>query len=375
MNKSEKVFPPGKYIKDELEKRGWTQTDVAFFLGRSSSVEINNLITGKKKITPEVAQELAAVFSSAPEYWLNLENKYRLTQIEDVDESINRKVRLFSTFPVKEILKRNWVENTEDIEELEKRLFDFLGIKSIDEQPHIAHAAKKSTTYNETTVNQAAWMIRAYNLAPAVMVAKFSEESLLEAFEKLRLILFNVEEIRHVPRILANAGIRFLIVETLSNSKIDGVTFWLDKKSPVIVLSMRFDRIDAFWQALLHELDHVKHLEGQDMPIIDSNLIGEGATKAEDKPEFERRADSFAANFSIPSKELEKFITRIHPLYTRDKILGFSARIKVHPGIVVGQLQHEGKIPYSHFRDFLIKARNIITASALTDGWGNTPLI
>ena len=375
MHRREKNFPPSKFIKDELEKRGWTQTDVAFFLGQSSSKEISNLISGKKRITPEVAQELAAVFGTTAEYWLDLENKYRLAQIDDVDESVSRKVKLFNTFPAKEMLKRNWIENTDDIEDLEHRFFDFFGIKSFDEQPRIAHAAKKSTTYSETTIIQSAWIARAYKLAPAVMTAKFSDVALTEAFEKLQKLLFNVEEVRHVPRILADAGVRLLVVESLPGSKIDGVTFWLDKENPVVVLSMRFDRIDAFWQTLMHELDHVKNREGQDAPIIDTNLVGEEAAKAENKPEFEQRADSFAANFLILDKELDKFVTRIHPLYTKDKILGFSARIKVHPGIVVGQLQHRGKVSYSHFRDFLAKARIVITSSALTDGWGNTPII
>jgi len=35
---------------------------------------------------------------------------------------------------------------------------------------------------------------------------------------------------------------------------------WLDDKSPVIALSMRFDRIDNFWFVLRHELEHVLRL-------------------------------------------------------------------------------------------------------------------
>jgi HTH-type transcriptional regulator/antitoxin HigA len=74
--------------------------------------------------------------------------------------------------------------------------------------------------------------------------------------------LVNAEDLRHIPRVLAKAGIRFLVVEASPNTKIDGVCLWLDKTSPVIAMSLRYDRIDWFWFTLLHEIDHVSHREG-----------------------------------------------------------------------------------------------------------------
>ncbi|MFX8692489.1 hypothetical protein ABTM44_18400, partial [Acinetobacter baumannii] len=70
------------------------------------------------------------------------------------------------------------------------------------------------------------------------------------------------EETRNVPRLLQEAGVRFVIVEGLPGSKIDGVCFWLDDKSPVIGMSLRFDRIDNFWFVLRHECAHVLHGHG-----------------------------------------------------------------------------------------------------------------
>ena len=60
-----------------------------------------------------------------------------------------------------------------------------------------------------------------------------------------------------MPRIVSECGIRLAIVECLPNAKIDGVCFWLNKYSPVIGLSMRFDQIDNFWFVLRHEIEHV----------------------------------------------------------------------------------------------------------------------
>jgi HTH-type transcriptional regulator/antitoxin HigA len=45
----------------------------------------------------------------------------------------------------------------------------------------------------------------------------------------------------------------------------------------------------------------------------------------------------------------------------------------VHPGLVVGQLQFRDEIPYTHFHKYLVKVREIITRTAVTDGWGSSP--
>lgn len=377
MTKLERIHPPSRFIKDELERRNWTQADLAFVLGRNSN-DISLLISGKKRITPEVAQELATAFGSEAGYWLSLENNYRLSQLESVDNAVAKRSRLYSAFPVKEILKRGWIMPSDDVDELQSKFFTFFGINSFDEEPKLKYAARKSTSYLNTTIPQAAWLKRAEQLAEAVMVKNFSDIALAEAIKKLRLLLNDVEEIRHAPKILADAGVRMLIVEPLINTNIDGVTFWLDSRSPVIVLSLRFDRIDAFWHTLFHELSHVKNGEGLDSPIVDFNLIDDNSSS--EKPDFEKRADKDAARFSIPDGKLDSFILRVHPSYTEQKILGFSALNKVHPGIAVGQLHHKfrttGKgLPFSHQRKFLVKVRQVITDATLTDGWGYQPLI
>ncbi len=74
----------------------------------------------------------------------------------------------------------------------------------------------------------------------------------------------------------------------------------------------------------------------------------------------------------IPPEELEAFIARVGPLYSQQKIRGFAGRLRVHPGIVVGQLQFRSQIDYSQHRRMLAPVRDIITQAALTDGWGHT---
>jgi HTH-type transcriptional regulator/antitoxin HigA len=95
----------------------------------------------------------------------------------------------------------------------------------------------------------------------------------------------------------------------------------------------------------------------------------------EDKTQEELRANRFACEFAIAKPELDKFIARVKPLYSKSRIEGFAKRINVHPGIVVGQLQFRKEIPYSHSREMLQKVRSIVIESALTDGYGNKPML
>jgi len=50
-------------------------------------------------------------------------------------------------------------------------------------------------------------------------------------------------------------------------------------------------------------------------------------------------------------------------------VVQFANKVKIHPGIVVGQLQHRNELGYSALRDMLVKIREVVTTTALTDGW------
>jgi HTH-type transcriptional regulator/antitoxin HigA len=104
---------------------------------------------------------------------------------------------------------------------------------------------------------------------------------------------------------------------------------------------------------------------------IDPDLLGEDAKMSEDEAEI--RANQFATNFLVPAEDMDDFILRTAPLYASQRIQGFAARMKVHPGIVVGQLQFRHEIGWSAFRPFLEKVKDTVTQSTLTDGWGHLP--
>ena len=361
------VFPPGEFIREELEARGWTQGDLAQIMDRPVRL-VNELVAGKKQITPETARGLATAFGDDdPLYWMGLDSAYRLANSAPADDSVARRAKLYARFPVREIMKRNWIEPSDNLDVIEHRVCRFFGIRTIGEPLQFDHAAK-ADQYDERTSIQYAWLYRAKELAQAVHSVSYSEKKLRSALGKLRELLVAPEEIRQVAHILGQAGVRFVVVEYLPGAKIDGATFWLGE-FPVIAMSLRFDRVDNFWFVLRHEIEHVLNRDGQ---MIDIELIEKVRDNIALPPE-EMRANSQASEFCVSQDELKGFIVRIRPLYSEQRILLFSKRLGVHPGIVVGQLQFRKEIPYTHFHKFRVKIREIVTQTTLTDGWGTVP--
>ena len=76
------VFPPGEFLREELEARGWTQDDLAAILGRTTTT-VNQIIGGQRSITPATARGLAAALGTTPQFWLNLESAYQLWKVQN----------------------------------------------------------------------------------------------------------------------------------------------------------------------------------------------------------------------------------------------------------------------------------------------------
>jgi len=98
--------------------------------------------------------------------------------------------------------------------------------------------------------------------------------------------------------------------------------------------------------------------------------VGTGARASGEKSKVEQRADQFATEFLLDQTDLNLFVAEAGDSYSTGEILELAAKQKVHPGIVVGQLQHRQLVPYSHFRNCLVRVREELVSVAKTDGWG-----
>lgn len=354
---------PGFFIKEEMDERGWSQRDLAFILNVPEQA-VNMIVSGKRGISPDMARALGDAFDVNPDLFANLQKDYDMAQAKVPEPGVAVRANMQNNYPVREMIRRGWIELS-DAALLETQLVKFFEVESAEEIPYLAYAAKRSR-YEESGVPpaQLAWLFRVRQIARNVPAQKYSEKALLSALKELEQLLVAPEEARHVPRILAECGVRFVIVERLPNADIDGVCFWLDDDSPVIGMSTRRDKIDNFWFVLRHEIEHVLNKHGRDEEIIDVDLDTTTYANVEEKI-----ANYAAAEFCAPIDRLDSFIRRKSPFLYEKDVIAFAKLHNRHPGLIVGQIQRRLN-RYDYLARHLVKVRQFVLPGAIADGWG-----
>jgi HTH-type transcriptional regulator/antitoxin HigA len=70
------IFPPGDFLREELEARDWTAAHLATLLGCSPQL-VEAVLAGQCGISPETARGLARALGTSPDLWLNLDAAYQ----------------------------------------------------------------------------------------------------------------------------------------------------------------------------------------------------------------------------------------------------------------------------------------------------------
>ncbi|MBV9064323.1 MAG: ImmA/IrrE family metallo-endopeptidase [Methylobacteriaceae bacterium] len=346
-----------------MEAKGWGERDLAFAVGTAPG-PINQILNDRRSISLGMAKALSAALDRPAEDFARAQAEWDIQHADAADPRVAARARILSRYPLREMVKRGWIDPEHQPGTLEQQVCRFFGVTSLDDVPHLEHSAKK-TDYSDIPPSQLAWLYRVRQIAEEMHPPAYSETKLREAIEAFKEMRSEPDAVRHVPRLLNEAGVRYVVSEGLPGALIDGVCFWLGPKAPVIGMSMRFDRIDNFWFVLRHECAHVLHGHGKAQVILDEDI----ETKAPASEE-ERIANSEAAEFCVPSEQMRSFYLRKNPFFSEIDVLAFSKRMKVHPGIAVGQLQRMSK-RYDILRKHLVRVRAHLARSMMMDGWGD----
>lgn len=361
---------PGQLIEKLLAERDWSQQFLAYLLDVSTTI-VSRMVADTRPIDAEMALHLGEVFNTEPERFLRLQQEYELAMarvVTRLDPARATRANIFGSLPVNEMIKRGWlrVENAKDVPAVEQELMRFFRVDDLNKIEILDHAAKKTQAAGDITGAQLVWIYRVRQMAEELMVPEYSELAVRRAIKELQPLMISAEGVRKVPRVLERAGIRFVICETTKTAKIDGVTLWLDEHSPVIGMSLRYDRIDNFWYVLRHECEHVLRGHGRNAVVmLDTELEAERP----DISEEEKVADQAAANFGVSEDAIQSLILRKAPFFREMDVLGFAHTYDVHPGIAIGRLQRAtGR--YDLLRKHLVKIRSRIIQDVIVDGWG-----
>ena len=73
---------PGEVLKDELDEIDLTQSALAKHIGVLPKT-INEICRGKRGISAEMAMKLSKALGGSPQFWLNLQNNWEISQLDE----------------------------------------------------------------------------------------------------------------------------------------------------------------------------------------------------------------------------------------------------------------------------------------------------
>ena len=83
---------PGELLREIIEDRGITQTELARAIG-VSSMRISHIARETRPVTADIALRFGRAFGQSPEFWMGLQNAYDLKIAEREAGDSLRKIR------------------------------------------------------------------------------------------------------------------------------------------------------------------------------------------------------------------------------------------------------------------------------------------
>jgi addiction module HigA family antidote len=345
------VSPPGETLGEILETVGMSQAELADRTGRAKKT-INEIVKGKAPITPKIALEFENVLGISASFWNNRESQFRehFARYEE-QERLKKHLKWLDLFPVRQMVKLGWIEGFKDKVQQLRKILKFFQISSPDQWERYVRnytgqvAFRKSETFKNNIPATIAWLRQGEIQAKAIQCPPYDSGKFREALVAIRSLTRELPETFHsqIIDLAAAAGLALVFVPELPSTKISAATRWLSPTKPMIQLSLLYKKNDQFWFSFFHEAAHILLHGKRDF------FIQNGDDQVGEK---ENEANSFAANFLIPPAQFRSLIKYGRP--SKDRVLQFASDLGIAPGIIVGRLQREGILHWSHYNDLRV---------------------
>lgn len=330
---------PGSLIKDELEVReDLTQKDLAVLLGVKPSF-LNEIINGKRPVTADIAILLEKAIGISADYWMKFQSQYEIDSARIKEKNIE-KMQLIEIWniirqyvPIKYLSKKGYL--TENLSFNISIIQSIYAVESIDglinkyAEKKVAYF-KKSGKLQIDEQNMIAWTSLAEYEAKRKITNTFNFDNIPQLVNELNEIFYsNSNTLLKIEKKLAQYGIKFLLIDRLEKTPIDGYSFMCNG-NPVIALTLRHNKIDHLAFTILHEIGHIAlHLRNnKDAIFLDLTSIEE--------TEIENQANVYAQQSLIASSYWDDFKENYTPL-TDELIYAFSNKYHINPAIVLGR--------------------------------------
>lgn len=340
---------PGEHLEEFLEARGWTQAEFARLTDLSPKL-ISTIISGTNPVTPDTAIRFERVTGMRDYIWTRLQSAWDLQQAREKERAALESAIAWSrAFPLKELVKRGVVSAGRDSARQLSDLLAFLGIGAPEAFPALVRGLavqhRQSKAHATSQQHTVAWLLLGAQKAMQMKVAPYSEDAFLDAVRQIRgLTVKSVSEFEPVmTRLCGESGVALIFEKPIAKTCLFGSARWLEDGRPVIQMSLRMKSNDHFWWTFFHEAAHIILHKGQTF-VDDQGAEGD---------EAESEADKWAAEMLVGIERFSNF-KAMQPRSAKE-VTDFASSIGLHPGIIVGMLQHAGTLPHSHLNGLKVR--------------------
>lgn len=312
-----------------------SNADFANALGISPTDAVA-LLDGRLPITVDLASKLSRGIGASARFWLTREAEYVEDQLRVLAANWS------SALPVTQMSQFGWIDRPSTWRERIEACLTFFGVDDFEEwreqygtQVARAHYRKSSTFENDENATLVWFRAGERAAENCGELPPFDARRLHDLLPEMKLLTRRSDPVQFIPelqRICAQAGLYVGVVRAPSGCRASGATRWLGDR-PIVQLSARHRSDDHFWFTFFHEIGHVLFHAAKDRSFIDLDP----SPGDEDDP-FEDEADAFAQSILIGHATVQI------PGTTPREIVRMASHLGISPGILVGQLQHAGRL-------------------------------
>ncbi|MBE2211657.1 MAG: ImmA/IrrE family metallo-endopeptidase [Xanthomonadaceae bacterium] len=331
---------PVDAILFRMQEKGLKQADLVPYFGTRSRV--SEVLGRKRPLTVQMIRALSIGLGISAEtlVGLSVPEDHATSGKADVD---------WSKFPFKEMARRGWLSDLSaktktGVEELVKQFIEDTGLQfgaAAFRRSIGGEAASPTTRYALY-----AWLARVIQQARTMKpkLGPFEPERLTAGFlRELAQLSWSERGPLLAVEFLERHGIAVVIEPHLKGTQLDGAALKDADGTPIIGLTLRYDRLDNFWFTLVHEVAHVwKHVDNNEAFLDDLDASSEDRREAE--------ANRLSREAFIPRVMWRRSEAYLSP--SRETIEKLARELRIHPAIVAGRLRKESG-NYTAFSDLV----------------------
>ncbi|MFA6183592.1 MAG: ImmA/IrrE family metallo-endopeptidase [Parcubacteria group bacterium] len=320
----ESLPDPIDAILFRMEQQNLKPSDLVPYIGSRSKV--SEILSRKRQLTLSMIRALEA--------GLGIPAKVLL---KEADEFRNTENIVWNRFPLKEMIRRGYLEKLSTISDIKTVMENFFAPVG---SPACLSGMLRKTNYRSTRPMDKHALV----VWSTIVVRKASKIKNVSPFKSELINLTFMQELAKLSirengpvaarNFLKKYGIILIIEPHFTQTYLDGATILTNKNKPIIGLTIRHNRLDNFWFTLMHELAHIALHYNQGSDFFYDDLDNTDINITEDE------ADKLASEALVPEGRWEVSPASLMPNSMAAKSL--ARELGIHIAIVAGKMRRAG---------------------------------